>query len=49
MLSIHPLTIAVAAVAGAPLKMLGPASLLILVVEIGADVSIEKVFDCAHS
>jgi len=49
MLSIQPLTLAAAAVTGTPLKMHLPASPLVLVVEIGADVSIEKVLDCAHS
>jgi hypothetical protein len=49
MLTIHPLTFAVVTVAGTPLKMLFPSSPFILVVEIGADVSIEKVLNCAHS
>jgi hypothetical protein len=36
-------------VADAPLKMLFPSSPFIFVVEVGADVSIEKVLDGAHS
>lgn len=49
MFTVHPLPFAERTVAGTPLEMLGPASLLVLVVEIGADVFIEKVLNCAHS
>ncbi len=49
MFTVHPLTLAITTVAGTPLEMLFPSSPFILVVEIGADVSIKKVLDCAHS